>query len=342
MEKPKPSELFSPEQLAAIKNMIAEELAKPRPKEFKMFSGSSHPNLAQKIADVLDSPLGKTKPEIFSCGEQYVALIETVRDKIVFMIQTCREKDVALDYEQLYFMSDAAMNADSGKRVAVIPHFGYARQDKVHGKREPISARVIAKNLETNGVNHVITCQLHSDQIQGFFKIPVDHVKPHELFADYFRKKELKDLVVVSTDAGGVKNCEEFKSHLGAGLAILHKQRPEHNKSEVTHIEGDVKDKTCIIYDDMVDTAGSVCNAKDALMSNGANPDVYLCATHPIFSGHAIKRLKAAKFKEVVVSDTLPLDPEKQFEGLTQISVAHLIAEKMAKIIGMPLPSEKK
>lgn len=320
----------------------------PRSHEFKIFSGSSHPDLAQKIATVLQNPLGKINLEPFSCGEQYVELMETVRDKVVFMIQTCREKDVDKDCQQLYFMSDAALNAYSGKRVAVIPHFGYARQDKIHKKREAISARVIAKCLEANGIDHVIACELHSPQIQGMFKIPVDHVETRGLFADYFKKKfageDPNNFAVVSTDAGGDKNARELAELLGIedNVATILKKRPKHNQSKVTGVVGEVKDKKCILLDDMADTAGSADNARVALLKKGAHPDVYFYATHPVLSGKAIERLREAKFKEVVVADTMPIGPEKKFEGLVEISVAPLIAEKMAKIIGIPLPSNRK
>ncbi len=312
----------------------------PRSHEFKLFSGSSNPELAEKIAKELDKSLGEIELKTFSSGEQYVSLMESVRDQIVFLVQTCREGHVDKDYMQLFLMSNAAVNAYSRKRVAVIPHFGYARQDKIHKKREPISARLMADLLKASGVDHVITCQLHSDQIQGFFDVPVDHVKAHSIFADYFKAKNLKDVVVVSTDAGGVKNAKELANPLGARLAILHKERPGHNESEVTHVEGDVKDKTCIVYDDMVDTAGSVSNAHDALNKRGANPDIYLAAPHAIFSGPAVERIKKARFKEVVVSDSLPIGPEKKIAELQRLSVARLLAEKIAKIVVRPLPEK--
>ena len=313
----------------------------PKRHDFKLFAGSSHPELAERIARSFDRPLGGTELKSFSCSEQYVALMETVRDQIAFLIQTCREGYVDTDYMQLFLMSNAAVNAYSKKRVAVVPHFGYARQDKIHKKREPISARMIADTMEANGIDHLITCQLHSDQKQGFFKIPVDHVKAHALFAEYFRKKQLKNLAVVSTDAGGVKNAKELADLLNAELAILHKERPRHNESVITQVVGNVKGKTCIVYDDMIDTAGSVSGARKALANHGANPEVYLAATHPIFSEPAVERLREAHFKEVVVSDTLPLGPEKQFEGLKQISIAPLITEKIIKIVNLPLPQKE-
>lgn len=331
MEKQKSPDLFSPEQLAAIEEMMA----RPRPSDYSIVSGSSHPRLSKRIAALLGKPLCDEIITTFSCGEKYVNLLESVRNKIVFIIQTCRDQRVDSDLMELFILSNTAKHAYSEKRVAVLPYMGYTRQDKIHKKREPITAKLVARLIEESEIDHVIACQLHADQEQGYFTVPVDHIKPYDLFADYFKKKELGDLIVVSTDAGGVKNCTELTNRLGSGLAILHKQRPGHNQSEVTHIEGDVKGKTCLIFDDMVDTAGSVCNAKEALVEHGANPDVYLCATHAIFSGKATERLKAAQFKEVVVSDTLPLGRKKRFKGLTQLTIAQMIAEKMAKIVGI-------
>jgi len=287
-------------------------------KDFSVFAGSSHPELGKGVAAFLGKPLDKITLKTFSSGEKYVALEEEVRGKNVFLIQTCRDQGVNEDYVELFLMADAAKQAYAESVCAVIPYFGYSRQDKIHGKREAISAKVMAKLLVASGVKHVVTFQLHSDQIQGFFDVPVDHLKVHDLFAEHLKKKKVKNWVVVSTDAGGVKNAKELANLLGAEIAVLHKHRPEHNQSEVTHVIGDVKGKTCIIYDDIIDTAGSVCNAQKAILAEGANPQVYLCATHAIFSGPAIERLKKAKFEEVVVTDTLPLGPKKKILKITQ------------------------
>lgn len=308
--------------------------------EFKIFSGSSHPVLAQKIADKIGVKLGEVELGKFSDGETKVKFLESVRHYVIFIIQTFREGKMNDDIQELNFMMDATIHSKAAQRVAVVPHFAYARADKIEG-RKPLSAKVVAKQLEACGMDNMITNQLHSDQIQGFFNRAPDHIKSHNLFADYFLKKNLKDLVVVSTDAGGVKNCKSLAKPLGARTAIMHKERPEDNQSEVTHVEGDVKGKTCIVYDDMIDTAGSVYNARMELAKRGANPDVYLCATHPIFSGPAIGRLKEAGYKEVVVADTLPLGPEKNFEGLVQVTVADLIAESIAKYVGLGFRAQR-
>ena len=300
--------------------------------QYSIFAGSSHPELAKEIAKKLKKPLGKVKLTTFSCGEKYVVYEETMRGKEVFIIQTCREGMVNADYMELFLMIDAAKLSFATKIHVILPHFGYARQDKVHTPREPISAKLMADLLVQAGADHVITFELHSDQNQAFFDVPVDNINVHRLYAKYFQKKKLKNIIVVSPDAGGAKKAKAFADDLGAPIAILHKVRPKHNVATTTHVVGDVKGKTCIIYDDMIDTAGSVMAAHNALIKHGANKDIYLAATHPIFSGPAIKRFKEAKFKEVVVTNTMPISKEKQFKGLKQISIAPLIADIIGSI----------
>ena len=208
-----------------------------------------------------------------------------------------------------------------------MPHYGYARQDRVATPREPISAKLVANLIAAAGADHVITLNLHSDQEQGFFDFPVDNLSASKLFIDYFKKKKLENLVVVAPDTGAAKAAKKFADALGAELAILHKVRPAHNVAEVTQVVGDVADKTCLIFDDMVDTAGTVVTGKEALLKKGANEDVYLATTHAVFSDPAVSRLKAAQFKEVVVTNSIPLPPEKYFDGLTVISIAGLLAK---------------
>jgi len=299
--------------------------------KYTIFSGSSHPELATELARALKKKPGEIKLSTFSCGEKYVALQQTIRGQEVFILQTCRDQFVNDDYMELFLMLNAAKLSFATKVHVIIPHFGYARQDKVHVPREPISAKVMADLLVTSGADHVITFELHSDQNQAFFDVPVDNVIVHRLFSDYFKKKKLKDITVVSPDAGGAKNAKRFADDLGAPIAILHKARPEHNKSVVTHVVGDVKGRTCIVYDDMIDTAGSVANAAEALRRQGAK-DLYLAATHPIFSGPAVKRLSKANYKEVVVTNTMPLPKEKKFKGLKQISIAPLLANIISSV----------
>ncbi|MFH0821084.1 MAG: ribose-phosphate pyrophosphokinase [Candidatus Peregrinibacteria bacterium] len=294
--------------------------------KYKIFAGSSHPKLAQEIAEHLGQPLGKIKLSTFSCGEKYVVLEETVRGHEVFIVQTCRDQFVDQDYMELFLICDAAKRSFASKVHVILPHFGYSRQDKVHTPREPISAKVMADLLIASGADHVVTLQLHTDQAQAFFDVPVDNLNIKKVFSEYFKTKKLQDIVVVSPDAGGAKNAKQFADQLGAPIALLHKTRPDHNVSHITHVVGDVKGKTCIIYDDMIDTGGSVLNAKKALLAHGAKKDVYLCATHPIFSGKASQNLRQARFKEVVVSNSIPIPKAKQFPGLRQISVAPLLA----------------
>ncbi len=304
-------------------------MAQPK---FTIFSGSSHPDLAKKVAKVTKKKLGEIKLSDFSCGEKYVALQQTIRGQEVFLIQTCRDQLVNDDYMELFLMINAAKLSFATKVHVVIPHFGYARQDKVHVPREPISAKVMSDLLVTAGADNVIAFELHADQAQAFFDVPVDNISVHRLFAKYFKDKKLKNVTVVSPDAGGAKNAKKFADDIGAPIAILHKARPAHNKAITTHVVGNVKGRTCVIYDDMIDTAGSVAAAHEALLNAGAKKDIYIAATHAIFSGPATKRLAKAGFKEVVVTDTLPIPKEKQFKGLKQISIAPLIAHIIENI----------
>ncbi|MBN2306780.1 ribose-phosphate diphosphokinase [Candidatus Peregrinibacteria bacterium] len=299
---------------------------------FTIFSGSSHKELAKAVAQGVKKDLGKLTLSTFSCGEKYVRLEQTVRGQEVFIIQTCRDYWVNEDYMELFLMIDAARLSFASKIHVIIPHFGYARQDKVHVPREPISAKLMADLIVQAGADHVITFGLHADQAQAFFDVPVDNINTHKLFADYYKKKKLKNMTVVSPDAGGAKNAKKFADDLGAPIAILHKTRPAHNEAVTTHVVGEVKGRTCIIYDDMIDTAGTVGAAHSALKNAGANQDIYLAATHAIFSGPAQKRLEKAGFKEVTVTDTLPIEKEKKFKGLRVVSVAPLLADIIGSV----------
>lgn len=299
---------------------------------FTLFAGSSHTELAHNISKALNKDLGIVKLTTFSSGEKYVALEQTVRGKDVFIVQTCRDQMVNEDYMELFLMINAAKLSFADKVYVIIPHLGYARQDKIHVPREPISCKLMADLLVTAGADSVITFELHADQAQAFFDVPVDNIKVHKLFAHYFKQKNLSDVTVISPDAGGAKNAKKFADEIGAPIAILHKARPEHNKAITTHVVGEVEGRTCIIFDDMVDTGGSVVAAREALLKQGANNEMYLAATHPIFSGPAPERLGNAGFTEVVVTDTLPITEEKQFEGLKQLSIAPLLAEIISNV----------
>ncbi len=297
----------------------------------KVFSGSSHPDLAKEIAKHLHSPLAKMVLKRFASNEIYAKPEQTVRGCDVYVIQTSTG-NLNEDYMELFIMLDSLKRSFARMIHVVIPHYGYARQDRVASPREPISAKLMADLISAAGAQHVITMNLHSDQEQGFFNFPVDNLSAMTLFVDYFKRKKLKNTIVVAPDAGSAKNSKRFADALGVDLAIINKTRPLHNVSEVTHVVGDVKGKTCILIDDLIDTAGTVASAKEALLKEGANDDIYLAATHAVFSGPAVERLRAAEFKEVVVTDTIPLAKEKVFPGLKVLSVAPMLARAIRNI----------
>ncbi|MFH1670618.1 MAG: ribose-phosphate pyrophosphokinase [Patescibacteria group bacterium] len=295
-----------------------------------LFSGTSHPALAQALSKELGMPLGKIDLKNFSCGERYVKLGESVRGKEVYIIQTTGSKPDE-DLMQLFLMCQAAKLSFAKAVHVVLPHFPYARQDRVTEPREPISAKLVAHLLEESGASHVITLDLHSTQIQGFFSIPVDALDARPIFAKYFQDKKLPDPVVVSPDIGGAKRAKKFADMIGADIAIIHKSRPHHQQSEVVDLVGDIQGRPCILFDDMIDTAGSLLSAKKALTDRGAHRDVYAAATHGVFSGNAITNLTEAAFKEVVVSDSIPTEG-KEFPGLKVLPVAPLLAEVIRHI----------
>lgn len=290
----------------------------------QIFSGSSHPELAKEIAKHLKLTLSKMQISKFACGEIYAKPLQTVRGADVFVVQTS-SGNVNEDLMELFVILDSLKRSFAGRIHVVMPHYAYSRQDRVATAREPISAKLVADLISTAGADHVISLKLHSDQEQGFFNFPMDNLNTERLFAKYFLKKKIKDLVVVSPDAGGAKDAKKFGDLLGAELAIIHKNRTGHNKAEVMHVVGDVKGKNCVIYDDMIDTAGSVTNAIAALRKMGANKDIYLAATHAVFSGPAEDRLSQAGFKEVVVTNSIPV--KAKFKGLKVLSVAPFLGD---------------
>ncbi|HLD63340.1 MAG TPA: ribose-phosphate pyrophosphokinase [Candidatus Peribacteraceae bacterium] len=296
----------------------------------KLFTGSSHPALAKALAKGLGIVLGEIERKKFSGGERYVRYLESVRGKDVYVLQGISE-NVNEDLMELFLMCQAAKLSFAEHVHVILPYFPYSRQDRVAEPREPISARLVAKLLEESGADHVITIDLHSVQIQGFFGIPVDALDGRPIFAEYFRRKKLKDPVVVAPDAGGAHRAKRFADMLGAELAVMHKSRPQHQKSEVVEVVGDISDRTCVIFDDMIDTAGSLVSAKEALMKRGARKEIYAAATHGIFSGPAIERLRKARFTEVVVSDSLPVKA-KTFPGLHILETAPLLTEVIEHI----------
>jgi ribose-phosphate pyrophosphokinase len=300
-------------------------------KNLRIFSGSSHPALAAAIAKELGLELSEMQISRFACEEIYAKPAHSVRGADVYLVQTSTE-NVNEDYMELFIMIDALKRSFAGKITVVIPHYGYARQDRVASPREPITAKLMASLIAASGADHVIGVQFHSDQTQGFFPFPVDNLNLRRIFADYLKKKKLKNGVIVAPDAGAAKEAGRLAKMLDLPLAVLTKERPTFNVAEVTSVVGDVEGKTCIIYDDMVDTAGSVCAAHQALIAQGANEDVYLVATHPVFSGPAIDRFRATKFKEVIVSDTIPVPSSKQFDGLTCLPVAPLLSRVIRNV----------
>ena len=301
------------------------------PFPIKLFSGSSHPELAKKIARNLKVRLSEIVLSRFACGEVYARPVETVRGCDVFVVQTATE-NVNEDLMELFVMLDALKRSFAAKLHVVIPYYPYARQDRVAQPREPISAKLLADLISAAGADHLITITLHSQQEQGFFDYPVDNIYGRILFADYFKKKKLKNAVVVAPDVGATREAKKLGDYIGADLAIMHKTRPRHNVAEIKEIIGDVKGKTCILYDDMVDTAGTVCEAAGVLRKKGAAKDVYLAVTHPVLSDPAVKRLKKVGFKEVIVTDTIPVPKEKYFAGLKILSVASLLAQTIRNV----------
>ena len=276
-------------------------------KNIRLYAGSGNPELAQRIADILHLPLSGLMLEKFANGETYARFEETVRGCEVFFIQSLAGTNVNDLLMETLIVSDAATRASAASFTAVIPHYGYARQDRKAASREPITARLVANLLEAAGVDRVITLDLHSNQIQGFFDIPVTHLTALYLFGEYFKTKDFNwdETVVVSPDMGRAKVAKKLSDYLGCEVAIAHKGRPRHNAAEVMGIIGNIKNKTCIINDDMIDTGGTLVGSINKLKEMGAG-DIYISATHGIFSGKAIERLEGAPIVECVVTDAIP------------------------------------
>ncbi|MBE7026070.1 MAG: ribose-phosphate diphosphokinase [Ruminococcaceae bacterium] len=301
-------------------------------KNIKIFAANSNPDLAAKIAEKLELPVGKSKVGMFSDGEVSVNLQETVRGSDVFVVQSTSEP-VNDHLMELLIMIDALKRASAGRITAVIPYMGYARQDRKAKARDPISAKLVADLITTAGADRVLTMDLHAAQIQGFFNIPLDHLLGAPILAPYYAEKFDKrdDLVIVSPDLGSVTRARNFAERLNAPLAIIDKRRPMANVSEVMNIIGDVKDKRVILVDDMIDTAGTITNGAQALVDYGAK-EVYACCTHPVLSGPAIERIQASPIKELLVLDTISLPKEKQIDKIKTISVAPVFAEAIERI----------
>ncbi|MDE2456013.1 MAG: ribose-phosphate pyrophosphokinase [Burkholderiales bacterium] len=297
-----------------------------------LFTGNANPVLAQEIATHLGVDLGKASVSRFSDGEVTVEIRQNVRARDVFVVQpTCTPTNENL--MELLIMVDALKRASARRITAVIPYFGYARQDRrPRSTRVPISAKVVANLLETTGVERVLTMDLHADQIQGFFDIPVDNIYASPVLLSDVKSKSYSNLVVISPDVGGVVRARALAKQLGCDLAIIDKRRPAANVSEVMHVIGEIDGRNCVIMDDMIDTAGTLVKAAEVLKSRGAK-SVYAYCTHPVFSGPAVERITKSQIDEVVVTNTIPLSgPAKDCPRIRQLSVAFLFAETIRRI----------
>ncbi len=301
--------------------------------ELKIFSGNAHPTLTDRVLDRLRMDPGNADVARFSDGEVSVEIHENVRGKDVFVIQpTCAPTNDNL--MELIVMADCLHRASASRITAVIPYFGYARQDRrVRSARVPITAKVVADMLVSAGINRILTIDLHADQIQGFFNIPVDNIYATPVLLDDIYQQKYENLVIVSPDVGGVVRARAIAKQLDdADLAIIDKRRPQANAAEVMHIIGDVANRTCVLVDDIVDTAGTLCAAADALKANGAKKVLAYC-THPVLSGNAISDISHSKIDELVITDTIPLSQEAaDASQIRQLSISEVLAESIRRI----------
>ena len=299
--------------------------------ELKVFAGNAHPALAQAVCDYLGMPLGKCEVTQFSNENIFVKILENVRSRDVFVIQpTC--SPVNNNLVELLIMLDAFKRASADRITAVVPYYGYGRTDKKDQPRVPITARLVADLITTAGANRVLTMDLHAGQIQGFFSIPVDELTAQTLITSYIKKKNLTDMVVVATDIGISKKSRDVAAKLNAPLAIIEKRRMGNNdQTETLNIIGEVAGRTAITFDDEIDTAGSMVQAVETLLKAGA-VEVYACATHPVFSGPATKRIAASPVKEVIVTDSIPVPPAKRLDKITVLPIAPLLGEAIHRI----------
>ncbi|THF72532.1 ribose-phosphate diphosphokinase [Cohnella fermenti] len=298
--------------------------------KLRIFSGTSNPILAENIAHQLGLPLGKIKLSRFKSGEVYVHFEETIRNCDVFLVQSLSHP-INEFFVELLVMIDAAKRASARTINIVLPYYGYARQERKAAPREPISAKMVADVLTTVGANRIVTIDLHAAAIQGFFNIPVDHLTALDLLSDYLKAKDIRNPVIVSPDAGRASTAEKLANQLDSPFAIMIKKRPAHNESVITHVIGDVEGHTPIIIEDMIDTGTTIVNVVEGLKERGAE-DIFVCATHPLFSGDAVKKLDHPNIREVVVTDSiaLPTDCSTRFKTL---SVAPMLAEAIRIIM---------
>ena len=303
-------------------------------KDIKVFCGNSNPALAQEICQLMGTKLGESEVKAFADGEVSVSLYETVRGSDVFVVQsTCNP--VNNNLMELLIMIDALRRASAGRITAVIPYFGYARQDRKAKARDPISAKLVANMITAAGADRVLTMDLHANQIQGFFDIPVDNLAGNPIFVDYYAKKfgeKCEDMVVVSPDVGSVARARAFAQKLHMQLAIVDKRRQKANQSEVMNVIGDVNGKDCIIFDDMCDTCGTLCNAAKALVDVGGAKSVHACATHAVLSGPAIDRINNSVITELALLNTIPPVDAALSDRLKYLSVGPMFSEAIERI----------
>lgn len=299
----------------------------------KIFAGNSNLGLAKKIAEKCGLELGKVELLRFKDGEVYIEIEETVRGRDIFVIQSTSEP-VNENLMELLIFVDALKRASANSINVIIPYYGYARQDRKSKPREPITSKLVANLLTTAGVNRVLTMDLHADQIQGFFDIPVDHMQALPLMAKYFKDKGLygEKVVVVSPDVGGVKRARKLAEKLDCKIAIIDKRRPKPNMSEVMNLIGEVEGKIAIFIDDMIDTAGTITNGADAIIQRGAT-EAYACCSHGVFSDPAIERLEKSSLKKVIITDSIALPERKQIDKIEVLTVAEIFSNAIERIV---------
>jgi len=299
--------------------------------ELKVFTGNAHPDLAKAVTDYMDIPLGNCEVFEFSNENTFVRILENVRERDTFIIQPiCSPVNTSL--VELLIMIDALKRASAGRITAVIPHYSYGRSDRKDQPRIPITGRLVADLLTVAGANRVLTVDLHSAQIQGFFNIPVDELTALYILSDYYKKRDINDLVVVAADFGISRRARDVAARLNAPLAIIEQRRVGNvDKKEALNVVGDVKGKPALIVDDEITTGGTLVNVVAAILERGAK-EVYACATHPVFSGPAIDRIAASPIKEVTVTDTVPVNGDKKLEKITVLPIAPLLGEAIRRI----------
>ena len=297
---------------------------------YKVFACNSHPELSEEIAAIMGKPLGNLEVKQFSDGEICVNLGESVRGVDCFVIQST-SKPVNDNLMELLITIDAMKRASAGRITAVMPYYGYARQDRKAKARDPITAKLVADMIVAAGADRIITMDLHAAQIMGFFTIPVDHLIGQPLLTEYYRKQNIDDLVIVSPDHGSVPRARNMAEPLNCPIAIVDKRRPKPNVSEIMNIIGDIEDKNCVLLDDMIDTAGTITNAANALKDLGAK-SVKACATHAVLSGPAIQRIQDSAIEELVLLNTMPIPDEKMIDKIKVLSVGPMFAESLVRI----------